>query len=362
MNQASFLPALIIASTIFLSIACQPNIKNVSSRDLSAFDRDEDSKILRKGRPQSHVKKAPEIFIKKPNVKIKPVMPDNTTGSLFKPDDARNYLFTTYSSPVVGSYLRIKVVNHNLVPGKKSADSEPGATSPSVASGNESPPKEPDLLAEEELMKALPHLDPGSFDAEAIIDELNMKVIHQHENGDLSLSWERMSTGPEDARILRLQARLPYRNLSPSETLTTKDLTDIELLESYKGDVLEKNATGWQDEYTLRISGFDEAKSKMAAQLESKRLDLVKLRDQVRTRLETMGSERRQWAKERDGWLKKRAEDKIRMEQVGKEKEEQKALIEEKDSKIKEQEDLIKDQTTQIEELSRPEEKPSDEE
>ena len=129
-----------------------------------------------------------------------------------------------------------------------------------------------------------------------------------------------------------------------------------------KRAVEEKKATGWQDEYTLRISGFDEAKSKMAAELESKRQDLVKLRDQVRTRLETMGSERRQWAKERDSWIKKRAEDKVKMEQAGKEKEEQKAIIEEKESKIKEQEEVIKDQLSQIEELSRPEEKPSDEE
>lgn len=348
---------LILSGLIVISVSCQSNIKNVSSRDLSVYDRDEDSKIMRKGRPDTQTKKNPEIFIKKQDIRIKPVIPDNTSGSLFKPDDARNYLFTTYSSPVVGSYIRVKVVNHNLVPGKKS-QTPPASAAPAA----NDPEKEPDLLAEDDLMKALPHLDPGSFDAEAIIDELNMKVVHQLDNGDLTLAWERLSSGPEDARTLRLEARLPYRNISPSETLTTKDLTDIELLESYKGDILEKKATGWQDEYTLRISGFDEAKSKMAAELESKRQDLVKLRDQVRTRLETMGSERRQWAKERDSWIKKRAEDKIKMEQAGKEKEEQKAIIEEKESKIKEQEEVIKDQLSQIEELSRPEEKPSDEE
>ncbi|MCB9228063.1 MAG: hypothetical protein H6618_00480 [Deltaproteobacteria bacterium] len=348
-----------VLACIFIS--CRSGVNPISNRNLSEFERNDEPRYIRRGRPEINKKKeAPELFIRKPEIKIIHKDKVNTNGSLFRPDDVRQDFFSTYNRPSLGSYLNIKIVNHNQLPVKRGEDNQKNTDS---ASSSDNPDKasEPGKeLEEDKLIRSLPHLEPASYDAEAILDMLKMRVVHQYENGDLLLSWQRESIGSEDARTQEVQARLPYRNLNPSSELTTQDLTDIILTEHYKDETLQKKATGWQDEYTLRISGFDEAKSKIAADLESKRRDLMDMNQQIKNRLKSMGSERRQWTQERDSWIKKREEDRIAMEKIKKDQEAQNSLIEEQKSTIKDQNKQIKDQQTQIEELSRPEEKPSD--
>ena len=298
--------------------------------------------------------KRPAIFISRPEIKIRRLDTKNTSGSLFNPDNVHHDLFSTYSRPAPGSYLHIRVVNHNLtLPRQKGQEVLTDQGSGSKA--------EPDL-EEDRLLRSLPHLAPASAShkAEAIPKELKMRVIHQYSNGDLLLHWERESISPEEARTQHLQVRLPYEKLSPSSELTTNDLTDIVLIEHYKGEILEKKSTAWQDEYTLRISGFDEAKSKAAAEIESKRQELSAIKNKVKKRLKTLGSERRQWAREKENWLKKHQEDQMQMKKTRKQQEERNGLIEQQKAKIQEQAALIETQQSKIKELSWPEGMPND--
>ncbi|MBF0442443.1 MAG: hypothetical protein HQK54_11105 [Oligoflexales bacterium] len=84
-------------------------------------------------------------------------------------------------------------------------------------------------------------------------------------------------------------------------------MADVRFSETTENDYLENNSLTWQDEYTLRLSGFSEAKSKMAMELERKKKDLAKAKEQLEIKIKNFASERRILTKERENLAKEMA-------------------------------------------------------
>ena len=334
---------------ILFELSCTGGVNSISSRDLTLYNRKEGNKSTSPLVTSSKSKKNPEVFVKRRDVIIEPILDSDDDGSLFNVNDSKNNLFATYLRPRVGGFLLVKVLNHKSLVNsiEKIEENEDGNSAESIANGKD------DEFNEMELIKALPHLGPIEEDEKSVIKNLRMKVVHQFENGDLLLTFKRSSANENNSKQAFVQARLPFDRVISKNNLTTRDLTEIKLLENYKDEIIEKNSTGWEDEYTLRLSGFDETKSKFATKLEEKRNDLRKIKNKLHDRLENLGKERRQMARERDKLIRNKSS----LEESEKEL---KAEIEEQKGKLEEQSSQIEEQKKVIEDLSRPEEKPGD--
>ena len=102
--------------------------------------------------------------------------------------------------------------------------------------------------------------------------------------------------------------------------------------------VVERKSVNWEDEYSLRISGFDETKSKMAAGLEEKREQLKSVRDKLENELKSFDGERKLMTTERAGLLETKAQDTAKIDDLNKQNAELKKEIE--DLKPKDEADL----------------------
>lgn len=283
-------------------------------------------------------KKSRSLYVKEKKIRIVTEDTPNTSGSLFNLDDSRNYLYTDKGPFTVGTYLDVAVAS------SRSPVKEEGASDKEVAAGD---------AVEDTLIKALPALEPSDEKA-TMIKKFKMKVAHRYPNGDVLALVERSSkSNLEDSDIV-IQARIPYGRLTSEAPLTTDDLVAVRMIETTGGDTVERSSLSWEDEYTLRMSGFNEAKSKMALELDSKRSQLKRVKDQLRGRLEALGKERKTMAKERNKFLADGAEVQKKVDTL-------KQDINEKETKIQKQKETIKSQEKEIENLSNPQNKPGDE-
>lgn len=274
------------------------------------------------------------LFVKKSTIKIEPKKPVSSTGSLFNLDDSRNYLFTKEPVATVGKYLDINVSS------KRIAKKENKNTDNAAKQDGDN---ELDSAFAKELREAFPNLDGGE-DSPKILNKFKVRIMRILDNGDLLVSYNRESINDNQANMINFIARIPSSATSKSEGISTNDLFDVEWFQSANNEVMEQKSQDWEDEYTLRLSGFKEAKSRMALQLEEKGRRLRQLGKQVRTRAVNLGKQRNMLVKERDRLAKVQAklnEDMQKMQQ-----------------KIEEQKQMIEEQKQTIQELKPAEEKP----
>ena len=274
----------------------------------------------------------PQIFTKSTKIEVKPVERHGGDGSLFRLDDGRNGLFTTEEPTVPGSYLTVEVAS-NHAPAKT-----PGKGEVAKPKG-EKLSDDPEVDA---LLKALPDLEPAEKTA-TIVKRFRAKVTHRFDNGDLALLYRRESFSPEETQQLQVKARVPYMRLVSGENLKTTDLVDVEWVENTRGEVVERTSSGWEDEYSVRLSGFDESKSKVALDLDDKRKAVADANEQLKTKLKSMGEERRQFSKQREDMLEGRKKAENELEQARKQMDEQAKEIEKLTPKDDEKKDGEKD-------------------
>ncbi|MEZ4741291.1 MAG: hypothetical protein R3B45_02400 [Bdellovibrionota bacterium] len=243
-----------------------------------------------------------DLYVKKKAIKIVPAEVPNTTGSLFNLNDERNYLFSARGPLTTGRYIDIDIVSTRI--DKVEEPKTQNNAEESKAIGSE---------VEDTLIDSLPSLEPDSSKAKTI-KRIKMKIAHRYPNGDVLIATQRKSQSDNDFSEISVQARIPYDRLISGRTLNTEDLTEVVLAENKGSEIIERRSSGWEDEYTLRLSGFNEAKSKSALRLDQQREQLKKIRDQLRNRLVASGKERLQFAKERQDLLKQQeqAKDEIR--------------------------------------------------
>lgn len=313
----------IISSFALLALAgCFGNRHTISQRPMGGQETVQASsrEIIAPLQPQ-------DVYTKQSTIAIKPIKKSNTTGSLTSMEDPRNYLLASTAPLMVGSFLDIKTISSTEAAKSAGAAAKPAQTVAQV---------------EQDLLKSLPTLDPapGEQDKPTVIPGFKAEVLEILENGDALISYHRRSIRGDQAGDYLVKARVPQAALLEKENLTTANLVDVDFRESREGEISERHSSRWEDEYTLRMSGFDEARSKSAVALEDQRRQIKDTRDKLATQIKSFSTERQTVAKERTALLEK-----------------QKAIAE----KTAELEAKIKDQESEIEKLKpKEEDKPAE--
>ncbi|MCX6126291.1 MAG: hypothetical protein NTV34_16280, partial [Proteobacteria bacterium] len=267
-----------------------------------------------------------EFYVKNKDLKVKQTRKKNNSGSLSAVDDGRSYVLPTELPVAVGTNFDIKVSSNRLEPPGSAADAAPTPDPKSAAQ------------LEETLLKSLPNLEPGANakDGPVVVKSFKVQVIDLRDNGDVVVAYHRRSLRADHAGDLLINAVIPFSALANRDGIFTDKLQDVHIRESQDGEIAERSSSNWEDEYTLRISGFDEAKSKSALALDERRKQLQEAKDRVVAQIKSLGSERQTMTKERQDLLdnKKKDEEKI-------------ASLEEK---VKDQESEIQKLTPKVDE------------
>jgi hypothetical protein len=316
---------LLIAATVS---SCLSRLGARSRRGFDTIDKEGTGRAHSLGLTNEDGRQT-ELFTRTGNPEIRKVQNPDNNGSLYDLEDERNNLFTKDTKDQVGDYIEVAVVSNRADPAKPA---DPKAQDPAAA-GGAAAPKGDDLA--DTLIKALPNLDPGK-NSPVLIKKFKMRITKRLPNGDVKASLYRESKNGEEVHAIQVNAVVPGELLRARKDITTNDLADVEWNESNEGILMQRQSVNWEDEYTLRLSGFDEAKSKGAQELDEKRKQLGDVRDQLENRIKSFSNERKQLSKDRDDLGKKAAE------LDSKEKGYQ--------NKIEEQQRTIEDQQRELEE------------
>lgn len=239
-----------------------------------------------------------DVYTKQKVIAIKPIKKSNTNGSLTSAEDPRSYLLASTAPVMVGSFLNIKTVT--------SAEAAKAA----AAGGAAKPAAQTAAQVEQDLLKSLPNLDPAPGEPEkpTVIPGFKAEVLEILDNGDAIISYHRRSIRGDQAGDYLVKARVPQADLLEKDSLSTSNLVDVDFQESKDGELSERHSSRWEDEYTLRMSGFDEAKSKSAVALEDQRRQIKDTRDKLATQIKAFSTERQTVAKERSVLFEKQKE------------------------------------------------------
>jgi DNA repair exonuclease SbcCD ATPase subunit len=276
-----------------------------------------------------------EFYVKSSQIDIKEKKRTPSHGSLSSVDDPRSFLMPTPMPVRVGSVIEIKTSSNRLDAGSSADEKGKAKGKDVVAKADEKNQK-----LEDELMKALPNLEPGTENRPSIVKSFNAKVIEVRENGDAVVSYHRQSIRSDQASDLLIRAVVPQEALSDRDNIKTTQLRDVAIRESLDGEVSDRVSENWEDEYTLRMSGFDEAKSKSAVALDSQKKQLQEARDKVVQQIKSLGQERNSMAKERNDLLDKKAKDDQKITELEKKVAEQDEEIQSLKPKEEENADL----------------------
>ena len=313
-----------------LLVSCVPKLNRVSNRTLENLFEKKGKKIVPETMVQAPMRST--VYKKKSEVHIKPNLDSRASGSLSYLENSNNDLFSTNPKYSVGDYIPITVVNHR----SDKKDNNKG--------GDKDEKKQEESLDEDALLQSIKSLEPPSNHGNNLIKKFNMKIVHQFDNGDFLLEYNRETRNSFLSNEMIVQARLPSKNLNEDKQVTTNDLVNVRMLESEENDIVERKSTSWDNDITLRMSGFNEVKSKLAGEIDQSRKRIEDIKSKFQEKLKLIGKERKSYAKDR---LKNQKE----MQELTKKIELQK-------TKIAEQNDLINQKNQEILEMRRPEEKP----
>lgn len=190
------------------------------------------------------------------------------TGSLMDLSSDRNIVYPDITPVAVGDTITLAVTSPR---------------SPKPANGGPAKPAG-DL--------DLPDLGPATAEAKPI-ETLVMKVRQRLPNGNFIVQYQSESVSSRDETYTYVTAILDGRKRFKRGTLSTDDLSEINFRQKDgpKEDY-ELSSTGWLDEYTLRLSGFNQANSRQALELEEKRKRLAQIRNNLKNRIRSFKKER----------------------------------------------------------------------
>ncbi len=329
-----------LALLSLILIGCRSSLVPVTQRNLDL--RPHGATSVRT-RSVEEPEKPPEIYVLQKRIGVEKVKSGPVSGSLYRLDDPRNILMGEIPRGYIDDYLDIRVTSHQLTEESNKDQAGESDKSKAEAAGKDKPKdkdkgketKTPAQIQAEEakkleetLLKALPDLDAGPRNPE-ILKNLRMRVANLLPNGDAMVVMTRQSTNGFESNAINVRARVPHEALRQKRQLTTNDLYDVEWAQSEDGDVTKRKSLAWEDEYTLRMSGFSEAKSKAALTLEEKKNQMRGVKKQLETNLKSLTAQRVQMAQERQKLANERAE-------IVKERESLKGVIKEREDQIEE--------------------------
>lgn len=313
--------------------ACQTGVFPISQREYLS-EKEGKSPHLGHRRPvEEKSESSPEIYVKRENLAVVPKETQNFTGSLLSLKRAENSLFMEPPRGAVGETLDV-LVKVNRSEGAATPPAAPAAPTPPAPAGAAG--KGP----QDELIAALPKLEPEDKTPK-VPSVIKMRVLRKLENGDVIVEATRASTNEWDANSIRAVSRIPRLRLASNQPLTTLDLVDVDWYEQQGANTIARESSGWEDEYSLRWAGFEEARSKTAMELENKRKDLQKVKDRLQDRIVNMSKERGQIAAERERVRKLREEAEQKLNELNKKVADQNGLIEQQKDTIQKQQALL---------------------
>jgi predicted nuclease with TOPRIM domain len=161
-------------------------------------------------------------------------------------------------------------------------------------------------------------LEPAPDNKPILLKSIKMQVLERFDNGDVLVMHRRRSIREGQGADVTVTARVPAEALARVDNISTLDLADVDWRESFNGDVAERKSANWEDEYSLRLSGFDETKSKDALGLEEKRNQLKSVRDKLENEMKGFAGERSRLSSERAKLLENRAQDSAKISELEK--------------------------------------------
>lgn len=322
-------------SILIINICCSPNIIKYSARNPDLFQKPSD-KLYGQSRGIDPAQTQPEIFIKEKKAVVRDLETPNTTGSLFQSDNEYNFLFTPASVGKVGRFIAIQVKANQRIANEE-APEKSKEVDPTKKNSEEKPTDEEDIL------KAIPNLEPKEKNKISLLKEFKMRIMHKFPNGDILAKFQRQSSSDVDFHQLVVESRIPYDRLASGEALTTDDLLDVKFTEHLPDEIIKRHSSGWEDEYSLRLSGFNEAKSKIAADLADQRQKLDEAKTRLQDRIKSLGSERRQLAKMREEYAQRKLESENKLKESNDKLDESQQTIEEQKETIEEQQQKLED-------------------
>ena len=313
----------------FLSVlmSCQSPIKSLSRREIrpGVLTRG----LVKKGRKiKEKAEKEPRIYVKKKKILIAKKEGERQNGSLYSSDNPENFLFYDKPKGSVGDVLNIVVVS-----------------SQQEQNGGQEVQEEDPTKLRDQLLESLPEFAP-SDDSLVPVTKIKFKVDRKLKNGDLLVSTYRSSESEGQASSIRVEARIERNSLMNKKTITTEDLRDVEWSETVNDEIVERESLSWQDEYTLRLSGFNEVKSRMAKDLDNKKKDLMAVRDKLRDRINSLGKERRSVVRSREELSRKQKNLDKTLSKFEEELSDSRSTIEEQKEIIRKQQQLLEELQT----------------
>ncbi|MEY4630702.1 MAG: hypothetical protein RIQ81_822 [Pseudomonadota bacterium] len=225
-----------------------------------------------------------DVYVKERRTSIKeaPVDPDGT-GSLFPVDDPGANLFVR--SPMrPGMFLDIEVITAR---GVKAEDKKQGGASKAEAAPADG------------LTASIPKLEPLEPGA-APLKSFKARLETILPGGDGVISVTRSSSRNGEFREFHAKALVPAEKMVPGGKLSTADLYDVAWTDYDGTQATERRSTSWEDEYSLRLSGFEELRSKEAIAVEEGRRQVELAREKLAEESRKMNDERTRSAKQRD--------------------------------------------------------------
>lgn len=225
------------------------------------------------------------------------------TGSLFPADDPGANLF-------VRSPLRPgMVLDVDVLPTRKAAgdDKKQGGGAKGAA----------DASPADALVSAIPKMEPlesGNVPVKSF--KARLETILPGGEGVVSVS--RSSSRDGEFREFHAKALVPAERLVPGGRLSTADLYDVAWTDYDGNQATERRSTAWEDEYTLRLSGFEELRSKEAQAVEEGRRQVEIARDKISEESRKMADERARSAKQRDDLMQKLRETEAKVAELQK--------------------------------------------
>lgn len=284
--------------------------------------------------PVQESDKRPQTYVKRREVIITPKKTENEFGSLVSLDDAELNLYSHYSPVRAGDLIRVE-----FDAARKAKEEKKGGP----------PKKEGEDELEKLLRETMKSLEPG--EDFSLLKSMMMKVSYSDPKGRTILVFERESTADKESKKIHVQAEVPSRLLRFRRELKSSELGQIKFIESLPDEIVERASTHWEDEYTLRISGFTEATSKMAEELSSRRKDLLRLADQLRKRLENIGRQRRKNSQDQERLTKEAQKQKAKLAEMEEKLAKKDEEISAKNAEIAERKAELAEKNAQIAEL-----------
>ena len=171
------------------------------------------------------------------------------------------------------------------------------------------------------------------------LTKIKARILRKLPNGDLEIESYKSVSNENGNKFIRFKAVVPKDKYKGAEQISTNEMEDIKWDEVTNGSLTQKTSMDWQDEYTMRLSGFSESMSREAMQLRRRKQGLNDVKKELSNRIANLSRNRATIAKEREKLQVTKAK---LDEELKKVDENIKAESKDKDKQIKDLEDKIK--------------------